>query len=551
MLSKLIPAIALAITLTACNDSNSSSSDGSGSGNQAQNTARGNAPVSEPSGCALAQYPSAQWTQCELNNLAVSSNGLPLYTALLPAALAASANYQLARTALLLSDPERQPNPSLCTPACAIDPRLQNWSGLVEPVLYTSRSGATISGHVWATQEGPAKRPGIIIINGSILAFDEAYWYLAQTLAKAGFVVMTFDAQGEGMSDQFGASPDANEAAFAGTPALGLLGPIPASGPGLGGNGLPFYDGAADALDFFVSTPAQQFVPVPSRTSATSHAAKQQRRVEAGLNAAYNPLWELLDANNIGLAGHSYGAVAASWLGQQEPRVKAVVALDNLCVPVSPAPDELVAFTTAPVNKTIAGVFYLYGFSPECFGAPDEPAPAISTPALGITADYIAPTPYLQAPDPLDKQQASRTYSGAGVDSGSIVIRGGSHLEFSDTPYPGLPISLRGPDITTWYTVAWFAKYLQHNPNADRMLLSARWRDDVASTDADTNQFSWHYQSRLDIGLKSGIRFNCENLREGCVGQYRPSEDCGGVAEYGFVSIATGQSAGPPTACQD
>jgi hypothetical protein len=38
-------------------------------------------------------------------------------------------------------------------------PQYQDY-GLVRPVLFTARNGATISGHVWATVAGPARRQG-------------------------------------------------------------------------------------------------------------------------------------------------------------------------------------------------------------------------------------------------------------------------------------------------------------------------------------------------------------------------------------------------------
>ena len=78
-----------------------------------------------------------------------------------------------------------------------------------QPVLFTARNGSTLSGHVWATRAGPAKRPGIVITNGSVQAPEELYWFAAQTLAKAGYVVLTFDPQGQGRSDTFGEVPDA------------------------------------------------------------------------------------------------------------------------------------------------------------------------------------------------------------------------------------------------------------------------------------------------------------------------------------------------------
>lgn len=519
----------------------------------------GSAAVSDKSGCELAVYPSAEWTQCAAQNAAISLEHTQLILPQGMDAFATSGDYQQARLQTLLADPERQPNPNFATlGSCPVDPRLTHWpdaGGIVESVLFTSRAGGTLSGHVWATQEGPAKRPGIVIINGSIIACEEVYWFVAQALAKAGFVVMTFDVQGEGMSDQFGESPDQLEQAFAGTPLVGLLGPTPPTGLGLGGNGLPFYDGGTDALNYFLSTPANPYVPVPSRSSGTSHAPKQERRVAAGLNNAHNPLWQMLDANSIGLAGHSYGAIASSWLGQSDPRVDAVVAWDSLCVPVWPSLDELVAFATAPVNQ-IAGVPapLSYGFHPECFAAPEGPAPALAKPALGLNGDYLlAPAPYLTPPEPLAKSQSSVTYSAAGVDSGNIVIRGGTHLDFNDEPIGFTPTTLRGLDIVAWYTTAWFAKYLQHDSKADRMLLSARWRDDRVKGEVDVagdpNVFSWHYLSRLDITLSGGQRFQCENLRNGCIGQFKASEDCG-PEEYSFAAVSNAPGAGPPLLCE-
>ena len=305
---RTIPACATGAALAllaACGGSSTPGSAAPAAGAEALGTA----PVSPASGCALAAYPSAQWTECEAENVLISQENEAPDAALLPQFLAATGAYQEMREETLLADPARQPNPNLATAGgCPVDPRLNNWAdggGLAQTVLYTSRSGATMSGHVWLTKSGPATRPGVLIINGSIFACEQVYWFAAQALAKAGFVVMTFDPQGEGMSDQFGQAPDQLEDAFAGTPILGLLGPTPPTGPGLGGNGLPFYDGGEDALDFFLSTPASPYVPVPSRTTGTSHNAKQQSRVAAGLDNAYNPYWQMLDASSIGLAGHS------------------------------------------------------------------------------------------------------------------------------------------------------------------------------------------------------------------------------------------------------
>src|SRR6201999_4400688 len=135
------------------------------------------------------------------------------------------------------------------------DIRLNDWGangyGIVRPILFTARDAATISGHVWATVAGPAKRPGIVITDGSVQADENMYWYAAQALAKDGYVVLTFDPQGQGQSDTFGESPDQS----GGAPAQP--------------DGRRFYDGTEDAIDFLLSTPQPRYEPVASCSSGT------------------------------------------------------------------------------------------------------------------------------------------------------------------------------------------------------------------------------------------------------------------------------------------
>src|SRR3954452_13174363 len=152
----------------------------------------------------------------------------------------------LAALQMQLSDPEREFISDLCwngNDGCAGDARLYDWQakgyGVVTPVLFTARNGATLSGHIWATRSGPPKRPGIVITNGSVQAPETLYWFAAQALAKAGYVVMTWDPEGQGQSDTRGESPDQDE----GFPAQS--------------DGRPFFDGTEDALNFFFSTSAK------------------------------------------------------------------------------------------------------------------------------------------------------------------------------------------------------------------------------------------------------------------------------------------------------
>lgn len=418
-----------------------------------------------------------------------------------------------AALAMQVADPEREFVSDLCWngfDGCAGDVRLYDWQskgyGIVQPVLFTARNGATLSGHVWATRAGPPRRPGIVITNGSVQADEQMYWYAAQALAKAGYVVLTWDPQGQGQSDTLGAGSDLTEGVPAQT------------------DGRPFFDGTEDALNFFFSSPQHPYEPAPSCSTGTSHAAKQDRRAKAGLDAAYNPYSQMLDPTRVGIAGHSYGAAGVSYIGQADPRVKAIVAWDNL----------------GPSSDPSAGGG-ITGESP----CPADPGARVSVPttkpALGMSADYfIPPIPNFSAPVPLAKSTESLAYSTGGVDSGEIVIRGGSHFDFDWIPNPAFGATLRGADEIAWYTTAWFDRYVKGDPAADARLLTDRWRSDAreAAVDPshDGNMFSFYYPSRLDIHLAGGPHFDCENLRDGCPGL---SAADGYAGTYDFLALDT------------
>ncbi len=417
-------------------------------------------------------------------------------------------------------DPERNFADDLCWNdgnGCAGDVRLYDWEknhdGIVRRVLFTARGGATLSGRVWATVNGPARRPGVVITNGSVQADEQMYWYAAQALAKDGYIVLTFDPQGQGRSDTRGQSPDEGE----GFPAQS--------------DGRPFYDGTEDALDFFLSSPKHPYEPVPSCETGTSHAAKQNERVAKGLDAAYNPLWKTLDSREIGLAGHSYGALGVSYVAQWDPRVKAVVAWDNL----GPATPEGGEVPGGAGGSTTLG-------EKSCPADPaDRTSVPIAKPGLGMSADYgLPPTPNTSLPNPLAKSKESLAYSAAGVDSGEIIIRGGSHLDFSFIPNQAFGASLRGPDMIDWYTSAWFDKYLRHEHSADARLLSDRWREEPLEAEVDPNHdpnaFSFYYLSRLDIHLSGGKKWDCENLRKGCAGMVTSD---GYTGSYSYAAVDT------------
>jgi dienelactone hydrolase len=361
---------------------------------------------------------------------------------------------------------------------CAGDIRYHGWGdgegATVKRVLFTARNGSTLSGHVWSSDACARNCPGIVITNGSVQAPEELYWYAAADLARAGYVVMTWDPQGQGWSDTYGDGADR----FDGVPSQ---------------TGEPFYDGTEDALDFFFSRPGSPYVPRRSCSTGTSHADKQRARVLDGRDAAYNPLSTRLDSSRVGIAGHSLGAGAVSYVGQIDPRVKAIVAWDNLRGP-GPAP---------------------YACPSGSSKRPDAPA---AKPALGMSADYgLTPTPYTADPDRGAKSDAARQLAAAGIPSGELVIRGGTHYEFSFIPNPAFGGTLRGEDLVAWYTTAWFDRFVKGDRKATARLFTDRWRadDEEAAVDpeGDGNLFSFYYDSPLWVDGRT-----CADLRaaQGC-----------------------------------
>lgn len=386
----------------------------------------------------------------------------------------------------LARDPERNPLGNVCAhrvDLCQGDARLYRWQelgrGLVEPVLWTDPDGATVSGHVWAARQGPRRRPVVVISNGSLQAPETVYWWAATTLAKSGYVVLTFDPQGQGQSDTFGAGRD-------------LLTHVPAELEYLSQETSAYLDGTRSAIDFALSRPARPYRPEPSPVTGVSHAGKEARRRGSGLNAGFNPFWRLVDRRRIGLAGHSTGTGVVEQISREDRRVDAVVLWD--------------AVDYGPSGQL------------ESYPAPADPR----KPLLALWADYGLPAlPYSEPPDPKARFQIFDAYREAGVDTMNLVIRGGSHSEFSYLADPIAGATLRGIDLAAWYSLAWFDKYLRGRRGADSRLLTDRWTNDareaVVDRRGDGNLISTYYRSGIAIRRSSGGRARCTWLgAQGC-----------------------------------
>lgn len=313
-----------------------------------------------------------------------------------------------------------------------------SWTGTHRRLYFLNGWGAKLTADLWGPADlfdSDTKRPAVVITDGSIQGNSRMYWWAAQTLAAAGYVVMSYDVQGQGESETFGHHPDGS--IWCGpvdqppdtAPLLRELGPCP---------GFPFQQpsvfmgGAVWAQNFFLSTPDAPWEHYQDGTGT----------------AAYNPWWDRVDADRVGAAGHSFGASAVSF-AQGNPEllrkpIRAIVAWDRISVcqaSVRPG-DACPADALVPVNA----------------------------PALDIEAeDVLFPTIRPRAPDPESKLAGLRHWRDAGVDVMSLTLRASTHLEF--TAVPVLPASKQGEDVARYYTLAWFDRYLRDDATAtDRLL---------------------------------------------------------------------------------
>ena len=262
-------------------------------------------------------------------------------------------------------------------------------------------------------------------------------------------------------------------------------------------------------------------MPRPSCESGTSHAPKQNRRVAAGLNAAYNPFWKMLNPQRIGLAGHSFGAAGVSYVGQKDPRVSAIVAWDNLGrpgtsggLPVKPCPADPASHAAAPITK----------------------------PALGMSADYgltahavhVRPGPAGQEPGRRSPTRRRASTRASSIDPRRHALRVQLH------PEPGLRrnAARRRPGrLVHDRLVRQVREGRRERRQApvDDALAERRAPRPRSTRTTTATMFSFYYRSRFDFGRASGGRFTCEDMRTGCAGM---SSNDGRTGSYSYLDVA-------------
>lgn len=383
---------------------------------------------------------------------------------------------------------------------------LDRWTaagrGRVAPVSFAASDGAQLNGYLFEPPASVPKPddgyPGVVITTGSIQGYQQLYFWAAEGLAEAGYMVLTYDVQGQGDSDTLPAN-------CAPSPAQLMQQDVCTGVPYQ--QNYNFFQGTEDALDFFFSSPAH---PYPNAAKLAGASALSP--VGQSLNP-YNPRYGDLDTSEVGIAGHSLGASAVSQVGQCDSRVKAIVAWDNL----------------APATPCATGQ-----------------ALTLRTPALGFNSEYFFnPEPMTSVPDPHAKDQAFQQLAKAGVDTMQVALRSSMHLEYSYVPYI-LPASSRGERVAFYYTLAWFDYYLRGDPSAynrltakvfdssaDEHAIGAGYYSPTAAAGDPTDpaagnipyliaglpvqdRLSFYYESEYSLTNPSGDPQLCSDLRAGC-----------------------------------
>ena len=309
------------------------------------------------------------------------------------------------------------------------------WEGehrSVRVELPSARTGATLRGTLFAPPVRRAKvgrSPGIVIVPGSGgSAREEHYHWSARELAANGYVVLGVDPQGVGRSATFGSgascSTDHPTAEY----------PYPCEGvPFQQDEG--FVDAHLSGVDFLLSDT--------------------------------NPWRRLLDADRIGLAGHSLGAGSAAIAQERDARVGAIVAWDSLNA------EQWSTDQNGPQHHAVAGHVPVPG-AMEHWLTP-------RVPAMGVHSGHT--TLRFYDTDPNLKSSAFGPWRAAGLPVMTLNLEGVTHGDFSQAEDTA-PGSARDRILrrVQHYTRAWFDLHLRGDSSAGSRLLASSV-DGVARAD--------------------------------------------------------------------
>lgn len=334
----------------------------------------------------------------------------------------------------------------------------EDWAGAgrgrVTHVSFVAESGARLVGRVFRPPASvPPPYPAIVITTGSIQGYQEMYNWAAEGLAEAGYLVLSYDVQGQGRSETL---------------------PHDAGGlPAMGGQGVPFQQaynfeqGTRDALRWLLSSAEAPYAADTPNARGTE---------------LYNPHAGEVDRSALGLAGHSLGASAVSLVGQEqacEPGTPRLLRRD--CISAIVGWDALAAR-----------------------------GPALKAPGLSLTAEYFFnPTPAMSAPDAESGTAAFNAFAAASVDVMRVSLRHSTHLEWTYVPLI-LPASRHGERASMHYTLAWFDRYVRDDRAATQRLTATHF--DASADASSIGAGTWDPVSGNNVPYRIAGRCVADNV---------------------------------------
>jgi fermentation-respiration switch protein FrsA (DUF1100 family) len=320
--------------------------------------------------------------------------------------------------------------------------------GRVWAVSYRNRYAARISAHLWGPRAGTGRAPypAVVVVDGAG-ANEEHYWSFAQDLAEHGYVVMTFDPQGDGSSDAAPAERYCDpDGAWREPQEMGVR----EHGDCAGENG-------DDVSETVGQVPGVADLVVGGHTGqqGTLDVQDLYRQIEPNyvfgaldardyLVSRHSPVRRLVDRRRVAVIGHSLGAYAAALTGNGDPRHR---------------------FSIAVAMDSYAHL--MHGVGPR-------------VPTLFLQSEQeLFSGPRLAAPPPTALHATRADYPRfvrAGIPVMFAVLAGSTHQEFEYVgPEAGQPASSTGQRVATYYVLAWLDRWLRGSAAAGRRLLASRF----------------------------------------------------------------------------
>jgi dienelactone hydrolase len=320
--------------------------------------------------------------------------------------------------------------------------------GRVWTASFRNRYAARISAHVWAPPAGAGRAPypAVVFVNGAG-GSEEQYWSFAEDLAEHGYVVLTFDPQGDGRSDSAPADrycdPDGR---WREPQEMGVR----EHGDCAGQNG-------DDVSETVGQVPGVVDLVVGGHTGqqGTLDVQGLYRQIEPNyvfgaldardyLVSARSPVRSLVDRDRVAVVGHSIGAYAAALTGNGDPKRR---------------------FATAVSMDSYAHL--MHGVRPRV------PTLYLQSEQEFFSGPRLAPPP----PTALHATRADYTrFHRSGVPVMFGVLTSSTHQEFAYVgPEAHLPASSTGQRVATYYVLAWLDRWLGGPRDAAQRLVAKRF----------------------------------------------------------------------------